>query len=207
MALGCFHRVEEKGQDRGKGVKDRQTPINGSHPRSQAPPQTASQQSARLSQQEPPLTPVSGLFCTPIATEGNNSGPGTQRSQLEGGGSSTSYDWTGESIASLHHLGVDVLTPAGLPQCTPMTVEPTTTPTAEGSAATVTPRAPRSVLGREPGGPSAAYPMYVHDPAQYSAQQTRCRFPQYIPADPPLQHRLRSSAASAKAAHEGTGSA
>lgn len=73
--------------------------------------------------QEPLLTPVSGLFCTPIATECNNSAFATQRSDQEGG-SGTSYDWTGDSISTLHHLGVDVLTPAGLPQCTPMTVEP-----------------------------------------------------------------------------------
>jgi hypothetical protein len=46
--------------------------------------------------------------------------------------------------------------------------------------------------------------MYVHDPAQYSAQQTRCHFSQHFGAEPPLQHRLRSSA---KTVHEGTGSA
>lgn len=34
------------------------------------------------------------------------------------------YQWTGSSINSLHNLGVAVLTPAGLPQCTPITAAP-----------------------------------------------------------------------------------
>jgi hypothetical protein len=211
--------------------KDKQTPTNavnatnGTSVTRILPPPPPSQSSARLSQQEPPLTPVSGLFCTPIATEGNSSGPGTQRSHADAGGSSTTYDWTGDSIGSLHHLGVDVLTPAGLPQCTPMTVEPATTPTAEGSAAMWTPRRPQGDSSREralqSSGSSAssaakgysgsaatgaaAYPMYVHDAAQYSARQTRCQPPQHLASEPPLQRRLRSSTASARATPEGTG--
>jgi hypothetical protein len=81
--------------------------------------------SAASLHQASPFSPVAGLFCTPIATEGNDSQQHffTQRSGASG--SAASYDWSGET---LQHLGVDVLTPAALPQCTPMTAaEPPST--------------------------------------------------------------------------------
>ena len=80
------------------------------------------------------FSPVSGLFCTPLATEGNISQQLTQRSELDG--SNAVYDWSGGTSM---HLGVDVLTPAGLPQCTPMTVEPTLQQLQEETGSTSTP--------------------------------------------------------------------
>jgi hypothetical protein len=86
-----------------------------------------------------PFSPVAGLFCTPIATEGNDSQQHffTQRSGASG--SAASYDWSGET---LQHLGVDVLTPAALPQCTPMTAAeaPSTQASAQPPHHMVTPR-------------------------------------------------------------------
>jgi len=75
----------------------------------------------------------SDLFATPRVTvpepaalsqtsqaRGQGQGQGTQEER--------EYQWTGSSINSLQYLGVDVLTPAGLPQCTPL-VETSTLPT------------------------------------------------------------------------------
>lgn len=82
------------------------------------------------------LSPVAGLFCTPIATEGTDSQSqphlfSSQRSNHAylAPGSSMSYDWSGETS---QHLGVDVLTPAGLPQCTPMTALDSSTQASAG---------------------------------------------------------------------------
>jgi len=43
------------------------------------------------------------------------------------------YQWTGSSINSLHNLGVAVLTPARLPQCTPITAAPAATTAGTGA--------------------------------------------------------------------------
>lgn len=125
---------------------------------------------ATVTTEKPPAPPTSRvtrsqlaeLFSTPLAQEvtpftkrtQQHSQQHSQRSQHsadESGG--TSYEWTGSSIGSLHHLGVDVLTPAALPQCTPMTVD----------------------VPQQPGGASCSQYPYQH--SQGHSQQHQ----QYMP--------------------------